>query len=503
MAYKGAGAFAGAHREDLMPVIVEYYSRLNPKRGIDYITRKGTVELVDTLNLMDAMDPSEQFAETMAIYGKGAKKEDVKYFHFMISCFGDDDIPPKKVQEFSLEAVKRLFPGYECVVATHTDTDFVHSHIVVNAINPLTGKKLHYGVSEAFSASREVNLLAGEMGFPETNPDMPSRDKYSIREMYYIKSGKRSFLEDIRDAVYAAREEASSEEEFEKCLAGFGVEVGLGQGGDFVYRTSGMESVVRAKKLGIYYRRGEILNGFRRKNSDESAFASERRPVDVPGPGRKDEKDGEREEAFSVRTEPGGTSERGAGRSAGEDRGGNENENGLFDSGVPGRGYGGPGELRRKLDAFKEKYGLGEEKGESGKFVGEVPQVLDGGGEDQMPRRGESEDPGHRERSGNDEVGGSSAFDLRGESGRDDLGNDPRRRPEDPDGRTYEKTGGEPRKGGGEASKGPLGDDRDGREKDRGSVGGARRNGCEIGPERGGNEGRRGAPQKRGHYDGK
>lgn len=51
---------------------------------------------------------------------------------------------------------------FECVIATHTDTETVHSHIIVNAISFENGRKLHCNIREYGQMKDLANKLGAE-----------------------------------------------------------------------------------------------------------------------------------------------------------------------------------------------------------------------------------------------------------------------------------------------------------------------------------------------------
>ena len=55
-----------------------------------------------------------------------------------------------------MELAQREFPNFEVLVATHIDTDHLHSHLIVNSVSFLDGKKLHQSAA-GLQAHRTVN----------------------------------------------------------------------------------------------------------------------------------------------------------------------------------------------------------------------------------------------------------------------------------------------------------------------------------------------------------
>lgn len=127
-----------------MPLFKGLSRKSTPKKAIDYITREDKAAYVSVRNLFEDEDYAEQFADTMRQFGKGKKFDERKYYHFKLSCARKDNESPEQAHIYAQELAAMLFPNNECVIATHTDTKTVHSHIIVNAVNPITDVK-NYG----------------------------------------------------------------------------------------------------------------------------------------------------------------------------------------------------------------------------------------------------------------------------------------------------------------------------------------------------------------------
>ena len=126
-----------------MPLLKMKSSKATPTKGISYIIDPNKAELVTSLNMSDNQNYSDQFKQTQQLHNKGGKYNERKYYHVKISADPSDSITPQLSHQLAEKVASQLFPSHECVIATHTDTDVVHSHIIVNAVNFDTGKKLH------------------------------------------------------------------------------------------------------------------------------------------------------------------------------------------------------------------------------------------------------------------------------------------------------------------------------------------------------------------------
>ncbi len=71
-----------------------------------------------------------------------------QYYHFVQSFAETDDLTPQEAHAIALELVQQEFPNFEVLVATHIDTDHLHSHLIVNSVSFQDGKKLHQSAAD-------------------------------------------------------------------------------------------------------------------------------------------------------------------------------------------------------------------------------------------------------------------------------------------------------------------------------------------------------------------
>lgn len=176
-----------------MPLFKGLSSKSTPKKAIDYITREDKAAFVSVRNLFEDEDYAEQFADTMRRFGKGKKFNERKYYHFKLSCARKDNVSPEQAHLYAQELAAILFPDDECVIATHTDTKTVHSHIIVNAVNPITGKKLRITESDYTKMKDEANRLGSEFGYTKTDFRKKAQNRRTTEESHIIMKGGTSW----------------------------------------------------------------------------------------------------------------------------------------------------------------------------------------------------------------------------------------------------------------------------------------------------------------------
>ena len=71
-----------------------------------------------------------------------------QYCHFVQSFAAADDLTPQEALAIGLELAQREFPDFEVLVATHIDTDILHSHLIVNSVSFRDGHKLHQNAAD-------------------------------------------------------------------------------------------------------------------------------------------------------------------------------------------------------------------------------------------------------------------------------------------------------------------------------------------------------------------
>ena len=147
-----------------MPLFKCSASKAKPKNGITYITDEKKAKIVSVRNLFQDEDYAKQFEETASRFGKGDKFDERKYYHCKLSCARKDNVSPEKAHAYAEELTANLFQNYECVIATHTDTQTVHSHIIINAVDPITGKKLQFSKQDYVNMKDEANRIGKKYG---------------------------------------------------------------------------------------------------------------------------------------------------------------------------------------------------------------------------------------------------------------------------------------------------------------------------------------------------
>jgi len=97
-------------------------------------------------NIQFDCETGEMKAPELSSLDKGNKKgKPILAYHLIQSFSPEDDLTPEEVHEMGRQTALE-FTGGECefVIATHTDKEHTHNHIVVNSTKQISGKALHW-----------------------------------------------------------------------------------------------------------------------------------------------------------------------------------------------------------------------------------------------------------------------------------------------------------------------------------------------------------------------
>ena len=256
-----------------MPLLKCSASKARPKNGIGYITDPKKAAIVSVKNLFEDEDYAKQFEETAARFGKDEKYDERKYYHFKLSCARKDNVTPEKAHAYAEEIAEAFFKNYECVIGTHTDTKTVHSHIIVNAVDPITGKKLQFSKQDYVKMKDEVNAIGRKYGFTETEFRKRGKNSRTAAEKKIMLKGGTSWKEELREVIAEAVKKTKSPEAFKKYLDEcYGVKI-TRDGKDYSYLHPEKQKPIRGERLGTNYTKSEVIKRIGKQNNGVKSSA--------------------------------------------------------------------------------------------------------------------------------------------------------------------------------------------------------------------------------------
>ncbi|MCC8098292.1 MAG: relaxase/mobilization nuclease domain-containing protein [Eubacterium sp.] len=126
------------------------YTKLTPIKSTDHFRKTLSYiqrpEKTNNGQLVDSYECIPQAAENL--FALVRSKEVIKKgnniaWHIYQSFAPEDNITPEQALEIGKELMKRMYPDFQYVIATHIDRQHLHNHILVNAVDFRTFHKLH------------------------------------------------------------------------------------------------------------------------------------------------------------------------------------------------------------------------------------------------------------------------------------------------------------------------------------------------------------------------
>ena len=195
---------------------------------INYATRgEKTKDKTEVVNHVSGINcnplfAKDEFLATKALY---KKSDGVMFYHYVQSFSEDDNLTPEEAHQIGLEFAEKAWPGFEVVVATHTDTHCIHNHFVINSVNAETGYKYRTNKRHLEELRKISDGICLEHGLSIIEP---SEDKKTSglgnREYQSARKGE-SWKFRLRSTIRSAMEKCGTKEAFINYMKAAGYEV--------------------------------------------------------------------------------------------------------------------------------------------------------------------------------------------------------------------------------------------------------------------------------------
>lgn len=252
-----------------MAVVKMGQIKTTPAKALAYISRPDATSdgVWVSTNADTIIDPSDfkavarQFAQTVETVGVSKPREGSVLAHHIIQSFDPKDgVDAATAHRIGAQLAEQITGGaHEYMLATHLDKGHVHNHIIVNAVNRETGRKLRVQRSTIGDIRELSDALCKAEGL-RVLPTPERATGRSMADIYRVLKGS-SAKEFIRTEIDKAAMSARSWIEFEAALARAGVETSTrgGRNGTLSFREVSMGRPVRDYKLGIAYTEASIM----------------------------------------------------------------------------------------------------------------------------------------------------------------------------------------------------------------------------------------------------
>ena len=154
------------------------------------------------------------------------KTDGRQYYHFVQSFAAADDLTPQEAHTIALELAQREFPDFEVLVATHIDTDILHSHLIVNSVSFRDGRKLHQSAADllAHRLSNDEICAAHHLSILPPPQKQVQQKRMGTREYRSAAKGE-SWKFRLMNAIDQCMRYASTKEEFISLMESEGYQV--------------------------------------------------------------------------------------------------------------------------------------------------------------------------------------------------------------------------------------------------------------------------------------
>ena len=162
----------------------------------------------------------QEFLNTKRLYNKTDGR---MFYHLIQSFHPEENLTPQTAHEIALQLAEQ-FAGFEVVVATHTDRDHIHSHLIINSVSSETGKKYHSDKDNIQHLRNASDDLCRAYGLSVLKPKPKKTSTMSSREYRAADKGQSWKLR-LAIAIDDAMELAYSREHFISLMEAEGYQV--------------------------------------------------------------------------------------------------------------------------------------------------------------------------------------------------------------------------------------------------------------------------------------
>ncbi|HFI0737327.1 TPA: SAG1250 family conjugative relaxase [Streptococcus suis] len=165
--------------------------------------------------------------------------------HHLIQSFSPEDkLTPEEINRIGYETIKELTGGnFRFIVTTHTDKDHIHNHILINAIDLHSDKKLKWDYAQERNLRLISDRLAKEAGAKIIPPNRYSHDRFET----YRKTNHKF---ELKQRLYFLLENSKSFEDFMAEAPALNVEIDFSRKHARFFMTDrDMRQVIRGNQL--------------------------------------------------------------------------------------------------------------------------------------------------------------------------------------------------------------------------------------------------------------
>lgn len=139
-------------------------------------------------------------------------QQNINAHHLIQSFSPEDNLTPEEINRIGYETMMELTGGrFRFIVATHTDKDHVHNHILINAIDRNSDKKLIWNyalernlrmISDRISKMAGAKIIEKRYSYRDYQKYRQSSHKFELKQrLYFLMQQSKSFDDFLEKAV--------------------------------------------------------------------------------------------------------------------------------------------------------------------------------------------------------------------------------------------------------------------------------------------------------------
>ena len=203
-----------------MAIIKFTNSKAELKTIIDYVTRtdKTNANLITGKDCV-ANSCLEEMKTVKEFYNKNGGRQ---YIHIVQSFSPKDVLNFQKAHEIGIKFAN-YFQGFQVLVATHTDREHIHNHLIINSVNFENGKKFNQSKNDMQKVKDYSDKLCKEAGL-----EIIEKKKYQgiyNKNEYQVALKGQSWKMKLANAIDYSLEKSKNKTEFFKNMNKLGYQV--------------------------------------------------------------------------------------------------------------------------------------------------------------------------------------------------------------------------------------------------------------------------------------
>lgn len=206
-----------------MAIIKFTNSKSTLKHIINYVTQdaKTTTELI-TGKDCTSDNALEEMQTIKNLYNKTTGRQ---YIHLVQSFSPNDNLTYDKAHEIGLKLAKQ-YKGFQVLVATHTDIEHVHNHLVINSVSFEDGKKFQQSKKDMEKIKIYSNELCAKNGLSTISLEGNSKvsSNLTLKE-YQVANKGQSWKMQLINAIDYSMANSLSKDGFISNMANLGYQV--------------------------------------------------------------------------------------------------------------------------------------------------------------------------------------------------------------------------------------------------------------------------------------